>query len=226
MKYIGYLFIIMLTGCAPVSVEPDIAAMIHKPQNAKALAELQKQQQLQALLILAKEALNAGRLMVPAEDSAYRWYMQALNVDELNQEAHWGMRQITAQYMELAEQAFKVQRRDEAELMMVRAMQISATDRQRKALRARYPEQKPRDNEFVLSLADLDARNAAVLSQLKVIANKAHDQKSRLTIVARSDAEGRWIYQQMRNAVDGYRLRGNIVIGSHPKVVLIDLGSG
>ena len=224
MKYVAYIVIFLLVGCAPVAVRLNPAPQERSSEDA--LAELQKQQRLQSLLALGRQALGAGRLMLPAEDNAYKWFMQALDIDDLSDQAHWGMRQITAQYMELAEQAFKSQRRGEAELMMARAMEVSATEQQCRALRVRYPEQKPRDNEFFLSRGDLDARNVSIVNRLEIIARKARDRQSRLTIVARSDREGRWIYKQMRQAVDGYRLRGNIAIANRPKVVLIDLDGG
>lgn len=227
MKYLGYISFLLLAACTPVAVEPTPPAPeVVKPQAAEILAAQQKQQRLVALLALGQQALAQGRLMTPAEDSAYKWYRQALDVDELNEQAHRGMRQITAQYMELAEQAFKEQRHDTAELMMSRAMKVSATPQQCHALRARYPEQQPRENEFVLSRSDLGARNAVIVKRLDSIARQAREKQSRLTIVARNDAEGRWIYKQMRSAVDGYRLRGNIAIGGRPKVVLIDLDGG
>ena len=46
--------------------------------------------------------------------------------------------------------------------------------------------------------------------------------RSRFVIVARNDAEGRWIYKSMQQAIEGYRLRGNIKMGKRPKVTLID----
>lgn len=228
MKCVAYMVIFLLLGCVPVAIKPDadFASALPEQRSADALATWQTQQRLQSLLVLGRRALEAGRLMRPAEDSAYKWFMQVLDIDDLNDQAHWGMRQITAQYMELAEQAFRDQRRGDAELMMARAMTVSATPQQCQALRVRYPDQKPRDNEFILSPADLAARNAGMIKHLGTIARQARDKHSRLTIVARSDSEGRWVYKQMRNAVDGYRLRGNIAIGSRPKVVLIDLSSG
>jgi hypothetical protein len=40
-------------------------------------------------------------------------------------------------------------------------------------------------------------------------------------IIARTDVEGRWIYQKMRDAVPGYRVRGDIKLGNPPRVQLV-----
>jgi ABC-type branched-subunit amino acid transport system substrate-binding protein len=69
----------------------------------------------------------------------------------------------------------------------------------------------------------LDERGDAIVWRLTEIAVKAMRAKSRITIVSRSDAEGRWMYQQMREVLAEYRLRGNIVQGQVPKIILIDL---
>jgi hypothetical protein len=39
-------------------------------------------------------------------------------------------------------------------------------------------------------------------------------------IRARTDEEGRWIYKTMRDAVGGYRLRGNIDVSGTPAIVV------
>ncbi len=105
--------------------------------------------------------------------------------------------------------------------MLRGALQVAATPAQVQAVRDKYRDQL--DKVFALASADLGARNAAIREELAAIARRAREADSRLLIVARNDAEGRWMYQQMREAVDGYRLRGNIEIAPRPRVVLIDL---
>ncbi|ARN73541.1 hypothetical protein BST96_05045 [Oceanicoccus sagamiensis] len=181
-----------------------------------------KRHHLRVLLANAQKALAADRLMVPVTDNAYSWYRDVLAIDELNPEAHWGMKQITARYLQLAEQAFTSGRVDEAERMLQGAEKISATPQQIAALRERYRQQRS-DNEVYLPVAALSQRGEAIQQRLSELAEQAKQSRSRLLIVARNDAEGRWIYQQMRNAVDGYRLRGNIEVGRVPRIAFIDL---
>ena len=40
-------------------------------------------------------------------------------------------------------------------------------------------------------------------------------------ITSRTDDEGRWIYRQMQEAVPGYLVRGDIQLGSPPRVTLL-----
>lgn len=80
-------------------------------------------------------------------------------------------------------------------------------------------------HRYFLDRRDLAAKNLDIKSMLGNIAQHAKEQQSRLLIVARNDAEGRWIYQQMREAVKGFRLRGNIEYDAKPSVVLLDVGS-
>lgn len=80
-------------------------------------------------------------------------------------------------------------------------------------------------HRYKLDRRDLSARNVGIKSVLSGIAQHARSQQSRLLIVARNDAEGRWIYQQMREAVKGFRLRGNIEYDAKPSIVLLDVES-
>ena len=211
------LVILPLAACiqtprqpVPVELAVDLAAQ-HEA----------KRHQLRVLLANAEMALAADRLMIPVNDNAYNWYKQVLTLDELNPEAHWGMKQITGRYLQLAEQAFVSGRVEEAERMLQGAEKISATPRQIANLRERYRRQSF-DNEVYLPLQELARRGKKIQQQLKDLAEQAKESQSRLLIVARNDSEGRWIYQQMRNSVGGYRLRGNIEVGRAPRIVFID----
>jgi hypothetical protein len=42
-------------------------------------------------------------------------------------------------------------------------------------------------------------------------------------IIARTDNEGRWIYQKMREVDPEFRVRGDIKLGSPPRVVLVPI---
>lgn len=227
------LAMLLLVACAgssapPKSLPPSVssAATAELEQKRKvalqASAAERQAEQLRYFLAYAQQAFADDKLMSPALDSAYYWYQQALSIDELNTEAHWGMRQITARYLQLADQAFSSGRIEHAERMLQGAGRVSATPKQLDELRQRY-RLEAADNEFYLSQKDLLARNNNIQQQLFALAEQAKKNDSRLLIVARTDAEGRWIYKQMRTAVLGYRLRGNIELGRVPRVVLIDL---
>ena len=216
--------LVLLSACAthkpaPV-VELSQAETAPSGPSQQELAE-RRQQKIRQMLANAQQALADDHLMVPIEDSAYSWYRQVLELEYDTAEAHWGMRQITKRYLQLAEQAYQARRLDQAEQMLQRAERVAASPKQTAAIRDRYKQVK-KDNEVLLPVAPLSARDPKVQQQLAEVAMEAKEKQSRLIIVARNDAEGRWIYQQMRAAVEGYRLRGNIELGRVPRVVFLD----
>ncbi len=222
--------VLLLSSCAGVVIDPapEVISAPAPVEDRVAIRRAEattEREQLRALLISAGRALADDRLTVPASDSAYSWYQQVLAIDETHAEAHWGMLQITERYLQLAEQAFTSGRRGRGELMLQRALSVAATGEQVEAVRSRFKPQ-PDDSEFLLAIVDLTARSDTIIQRLRALASMAKNEQSRLLIVARTDAEGRWIYQVMREAVDGYRLRGNIELGSVPRIVLLDLGEG
>ncbi|MDY0005843.1 MAG: tetratricopeptide repeat protein [Spongiibacteraceae bacterium] len=201
---------------APVTVAPAPAST--PPARAWSRAD-----QIAELLALAEAALGQDRLLTPEDDAAFTYYRDVLRLDSANPAAHAGMRRITARYFQLAESQWRAGNIDEAERMLARAQQVAATPGQVARLKAGWPVPRRPDNSFPLDTTALTARGAARLARLGELARRAETADSRLLIVARNDAEGRWIYQQMRDVVPGYRLRGNIEIGARPRVVLIDL---
>lgn len=226
MQAVIVLATIWVAACASAPPPAPEVAPATEPKIDPVEAQQQRlsdrQEKINALLALAGQALASDRLMHPAEDNAFDWYLQVIALDELNADAHWGMRRITLRYFELAKQAFASGQSARAEQMLRGALQVAATPAQVDEIRAAYRQQFA-DKTFALSPQGLSSRSSSVLERLAEIARRARDQESRLLIVARNDAEGRWIYAQMRAAVDGYRLRGNIELGEHPHIVLVDL---
>jgi hypothetical protein len=188
-------------------------------------AAAREQRLISMLLSRAQRALHKDQLKTPATDNAFGWYQQVLLHDSDNAEAHWGMRRIGARYLELAEQSYISGKRYQAEQLLQQGESVSLSPLLAQQMRNKYAHIKVPANEFLLDASALSARSDAVVQRLAEIAWLARAESSRLTIYARNDAEGRWIYKQMRAAVDGFRLRGNILVSSTPRVVLIDLNS-
>ena len=221
----------LLSACAHVKpgrpVEPMLltAPDVTQPQgpSAEELGAQEQQKKIKYYLFNALEALEGGRLMRPKHDNAYDWFSQVLWLDGTHAEAHRGMREIGAAYLRLAEQAYQVDNRARAELMLQRAQWVSASPEAVAALKAKYPTPPKANNEFRLAVNELNQKSDELVARLADLAEQAKSLPSRLLIVARSDREGRWIYKQMRDSVEGYRLRGNIEVGHRPKIILIDM---
>ena len=221
-RFVTLVSCFLLLACAPARPPGPEPAQVTAPAFDYEECE---RRLVRMLLARAQKALHADQLMTPTNDNAYGWYQQVLSHDADNAEAHWGMRRIGTRYAELAEQAYLAGDRYKAEAFLERAERVSLSPQQARTIRQRYAVKEVPANEFVLDSRSLSARNNAVIEQLAKVAQLARQESSRLTIYARNDAEGRWIYKQMRSAVDGHRLRGNIQIGRPPRVVLIDLKS-
>ena len=220
----------LLCGCALVG--GDISPVVKEDANnailrSKPLLEKSKlaarNKMMNTFLMNAKLAMMDNRLMKPHNDNAYDWYNQVLSIDSRQPEAHRGMREIGRRYLDLAEQAYEAGDRGRAELLLDRALSVSASAKDVQLVKSRYPKPKSLANEFLLSANGVSQRSTQVKEQLKALAERARQLPSRIVIIARNDNEGRWIYKQMRLSVQGYRLRGNIQIGREPKIVLIDM---
>lgn len=220
----------MLLACAPV-IQPappgadvsDAAPVLREQRDAQLVREQQARiSNIRYLLARAEQALQRDRLMVPKSDNAFDWYRQVLAIEESNAEAHQGMMRITARYMALAREAFEHGLAQKGERLLWGASQVAATPQQVQLLRDEFRERLA-SRPPGLAVNELSARSEKIQRVLAELAVRARDDNLRLLIVARSDAEGRWIYRTMREAVAGYRLRGNIELGAVPRVELIDL---
>jgi hypothetical protein len=214
------LLLSLLVACVS-QPSADVESDGERQRQLEVQRQQQRVEQLRYLLSKAQRALEVDRLMTPVQDNAVGWYRQVLSMDARNKEAQWGLRQVAERYLQLAGQALAANERSRAEVFFERALTVAATEKQVAAVRARYRGEAA-VNELRLPEEALAARSQRVIAMLATWAEKARLAEARLTIIARNDAEGRWIYQQMRQAVTGYRLRGNIEIGRRPAVILND----
>lgn len=76
------------------------------------------------------------------------------------------------------------------------------------------------DDRIYLDPAELKQKDEGLITRLQEIAKVVQDTDRGVLIFARSDAEGRWVYQQMRKATPNYRIRGDIRIGK-PAIKLL-----
>jgi hypothetical protein len=195
---------------------------------------------IEELLNKADQDVAADRLMTPVGNNALDRYRAVLLLDKSNQRAALGLRAIADRYMEMSRLNIKRGQFSRARSMLSKAISVNgrtpATQKlsqdirkaeQRRVVKRVTPKPSPvvpkpdaKQTIFALNTADLSQRNQAMVDQLWSLGQRVQDTREYVLIYARNDSEGRWIYQQMRKASTGYRLRGNIKRNKKPRVIL------
>ena len=174
------------------------------------------------LLEAAEQALRRDQLTTPEAGSAYSLYQEVLALVPGNEGAQRGLEKIVERYVKLALQAADRQRYPQGRAMLQRARQvdpahpaIEPTEQQIALLESAQREKVRLDS------AQLQARSATVQGTLEALGRRAGRPGCRVTINARSDAEGRWIYQQLSRGGGGVRVRAHLLMAAPPAVELI-----
>ncbi len=190
--------------------------------GASAAGQDGRQDQLQELLVRARLAIEEDHLTFPQEGSAAQLYGELLVLEPDNQAAKRGLEQIVERYVELALTAADRRQFAQARSMLARARIVDAghpaieptTEQLRLLMHAKR-------EKLRLDKSGLQHRAASVRDSLMTFGAKARVSTCRVTINARNDAEGRWIYQQLSQADGEHRIRAKMQLASPPSVELI-----
>lgn len=238
------IFTSLLAACETLTSAPPPAPPLAQPPPAPDLALTQQQNLAPApsfadeLLKRAEAHMNAGRLLSPEEDNAYINFRAAQILDPNSAQARAGLNailinefnsardQLARQRLSAAEQRYRQLQRlfPDAELIKILDAEIASA---RKVLQARVATRKreqPVENSANFKRIDergLRKHSDAVVQQLQQLASELRETHQSVLIYAPSDALGRWMYQQMREAVPDYRIRGDIRIGA-PGIRLLE----
>jgi len=232
---LGVLFVwsFGLAGCqsspskpAPKTVKTPVTAPVKKPV-------VTREQQIKRLLADADYALSQNRLLMPLEDNAHDRYHAVLLLDPQNTGAKTGLQAITLRYIDLARSATARSQYSQAQGYLNQArdlepgnplvQEFAAVLRKEIANQKPASGYKPGAGEHMLDVQELSQQSPAVVEQLTALAKTAKESGDLVMIHARNDAEGRWIYQQMRNALPGFLLRGDIKIAKQPRIQFVPL---
>lgn len=206
-----------------------VAAPVVTPPSVPVITK--EQQVIRILLLNGEYTLSRDQLLTPANDNAYDFFRAVLKLDPDNQRAKGGLQGIVMRYVDLARQAAARGNYTQATTMLNNARIVDPTNLLIKEVSAGLTEQiksappvqpyRGGANEFLLDAALLGKDHPQILARINEIAQKLKATDSLAMIIARSDVEGRWIYQKMRDAVPGYRVRGDIKLGGPPRVQLV-----
>ena len=230
----GGSVLLLLAACTapaprpPAAVRPDaesspVTAADAVPVSASAdfASDFQRQRLIGDLLYDALRALQQDRLLTPIDDNAHGRYQRVLAYDPANQQALEGLQNIVLRYLELASDASRQGRFDDALDFLERARFVDEDSPAiAEAWIALQAEINSGDKVLRIEPQDLHARSSRAQQQLADIARQARDMDAFFLITAPTDEQARWMFSVMREAVEGYRLRGNIEIGSYAIVRL------
>ena len=136
-----------------------------------------------------------------------------------------GLEKIVERYVRFALEAIERRQFPRARSMLARARLVDET----------HPAIEPTEQQILLvenaerdrirlDPGALGDRTVALAALLRNLGTRAKASGCRVSINARSDAEGRWIYQQLNSAAGAARIRARLVVASPPSVELICIG--
>jgi tetratricopeptide (TPR) repeat protein len=208
------------TPPAPAPAPEPAAAPAPAPAVATPPVDIDR---LDALLERGDEAMKAGRLLTPIDDCAYDYYREALALAPDHPAAQHGLQRLAERFVGMAEQAAERGQFDTARSLLERARIVSpkldsiAAAQAQIDLRSSAPRSR-----VALDPEQLSAHTADVAARLNALGARAKAEDAWVIIRARSDAEGRWIYQQMARAPGDRRIRAELTLGA-PGVELLQL---
>ncbi|WP_444938289.1 N-acetylglucosaminyltransferase [Microbulbifer sp. JMSA002] len=221
----------LLGACA--SQQPPPPAPSPPSQKAKPSVNEVRRNNVAYFLKRAEQALRKGHLTKPAGASAYDYYLNVQKLDPGNRKAQTGIQTIVVTYVERAREALRRRAFTEVGGLLQRAEMLAPGNPLVAEVRTQLVHERgraqldlPQGEAIGLPAAGLRARSENLVTQLRQVAQRIRREQLRVIIVTGNDAEGRWVYQQLREAVPGYRVRGDIKIGSPARLLLINPSGG
>jgi phage pi2 protein 07 len=206
----------LLSACSLLAPSDTAPAVTLSPQA-------QLSQQITRLLDKAHRAVKLERFVSPEFDNANRYYQQVLVLDADNDQALVGIENLSKILFLRAKASIEVDRAQDYRVYSSWIAQIAPSSHLLVELSALDPAKENSSNSWVIARNDLKARNSRAKTKIKQAALAAREYESRIKIIAPTDADGRWMYQQMRGFTDEYLFRSSLIIGDRAKIVVLDV---
>jgi hypothetical protein len=209
----------------PEATEGDETALEIRPVSEPPIVIAGRQTERERLiadtLYEALQALDDDRLLTPIDDNAHGRFKRVLAMDPENEIATDGLERIVLRYVDLSLEASRRGLFANSEALLENAKFI---DEDHPALVQAWlslqSERNSGDLFFNLDNQEFSARSESAAKQLVDIAEQAKLHDAFFLITAPNDNTARWMFLEMRNAVEGYRLRGNIELASQTSIRL------
>lgn len=211
---------LLLSGCSTLLLTKEPIKQPINQQPSTENVQNTARSRIETLLAQAELAFGRKRLTTPLDDNAYYRYLQVLSIAPENASAQHGMQQIVETYLAWSIAAIEAGQYRRATDMLNKARSVDEQHPSIKAIEKRITRaQMSRSDTFKLDQSALSQHGDALIKELHEIGRKAERQQARVRIIATTDADGRWIYQQL-NAASLNRIRATIELGSPPTILL------
>ena len=198
----------------------DIRAL-SEAELASGSASIYSDESIPDLLYEALQALSQDRLLTPVDNNAHARFKRVLARDPQNELALQGLQDIVKRYLQLSQGSMRRGLFDEAHSMLDKARFVDASHPQIAIVAEELrQEMNSKDLFYELDYPQFAARSESAVQRLSDIARQAKQHEAFFLITSPNDDLARWMVSVMREAVDGYRLRGNIELGSSASIRL------
>lgn len=220
------LCVLLLGSCQtpPVESTPGESRPANEALDIRVLSEAEvysgsetagNRDMIPDILYAALQALSEDRLLTPVDDNAHGRFKRVLAMDSKNELALKGLQDIVVRYLQLAGESMNRGIFDEAETLLGRARFVDSSHPGiASAAGALRLEMNSNDLFFKLDYPSYSARSELAQNELADIARQTREHEAFFLITAPNDDLARWMVSVMREAVSGYRLRGNIELSS------------
>jgi hypothetical protein len=208
---VSFLLLLLLSACS-----------LLVPNKTADIQQTKLSQQITRLLDQAERAVQLERFVAPEFDNANRYYQQVLLLDGDNHQAIAGIDELTTILFFRAKASIEVERVQDYRVYSSWIAQIAPNSPFLVELSELDPTKHSRNNKWMINTADIKARNSRAKTKIKQAALVAKKYRSRIKIIAPTDADGRWIYQQMRGFTEDYLFRSSLIVGDKAKIIVLD----
>lgn len=174
------------------------------------------------LLDNADLAIRDKRLTDPRGNSAADFYRQVLVLQPGFEEAERGLKTIVDRYVDWSDAAMRQGRLDRARKYLAKARQLDDSHPAIHAAAERLRQQGQRGSGYTrISVRELRVKSSDLKQLLGRLADQIRLDDARVIIEAPTDVQGRWIYQQLNNRHQEFRIRANLRLDPQPGIRLL-----
>ena len=221
----------LLAGCASPSPYKTVATTPQAQSSQTPIppvkSPMSRTERDRILLVLelldsADQAVKQKRLVSPRGDSAVEYYQQVLKLVPGYEEAEQGLTSILDRLLNWSDAAMQQGRLDKARYYLAQARRIDADNPRIAEAAGRLKQAGGRDGGYTrLDRAQLKTKSTDLVEVLVRLADRIRAENARVVIEAPSDSQGRWIYQQLNQRHEEYRIRANLRIDPQPGIRLL-----